>query len=118
MNVSIDLQKGTTNLKTDEEDKMFTFANQNIQANEFMQGSSVYGKKAGHKFKPFESQDDAEDHEIMEDPMQTIEKLNTFSFKACNLTDEKSQNLYQEMKPDYKKQSASKTNKKIQLEKE
>jgi hypothetical protein len=29
MNVTIDLQKGTTNLKTDEEDKLFTFGSQN-----------------------------------------------------------------------------------------
>lgn len=27
MNVTIDLQKGTTNLKAEEEDKLFTFGN-------------------------------------------------------------------------------------------
>ena len=36
MNVSIDLVKGTTNLKTDEEDKLFTFGNQNKMANSYL----------------------------------------------------------------------------------
>ena len=36
MNVTIDLTKGTTNLKVDEEDKMFTFGKQNQMANEYL----------------------------------------------------------------------------------
>ena len=36
MNVTIDLVKGTTDLKVEEEDPLFSFASQNQQANEFM----------------------------------------------------------------------------------
>ena len=36
MNVSIDLDKGTTNLKINEEDTLFTFGSQNKQANEYL----------------------------------------------------------------------------------
>ena len=36
MNVQIDLDKGTTNLKIDEQDEMFMFGNQNKQVNEYL----------------------------------------------------------------------------------
>jgi hypothetical protein len=36
MNVTIDLVKGTTTLKTNEEDSLFTFGAQNQMANEYL----------------------------------------------------------------------------------
>jgi len=36
MDVNIDISKGTTSLNQNQEDKLFTFGNQNVQTNEFL----------------------------------------------------------------------------------
>ena len=55
MNVTIDVEKGTTDLKKDEVDQMFTFGAQNLQTNQFLQKATDKGTAGGiRKFKPFE----------------------------------------------------------------
>lgn len=61
MNVSINLSKGTTDLVVDEQDSMFSFANQNQQTNQYLNLQSQQNKNekksqiAGQSlnFKPF-----------------------------------------------------------------
>lgn len=95
MNVTIDLQKGTTTLKVDEEDKMFTFGAQNKQVNEFL--GKTFDKSSGgvKKFKPFEIEQLTSQITDEDDPRKQLEKLNSFTFKACTnfATDEKSKKL-------------------------
>lgn len=50
MNVTIDLDKGTTKLKKEDDDKMFAFGNQNKLSNQFMMATHT----KGGKFRPFE----------------------------------------------------------------
>ena len=65
MNVTIDLVKGTTDLKKNEVDTMFTFGAQNQMVNEFLAKQSANeGKKmasikgGGAKYRPFEATED------------------------------------------------------------
>lgn len=61
MNVNIDLERGTTNLKMNEVDEMFTFDSQNQQTNKFLSQyqdqntalSSINATKSGSHFIPF-----------------------------------------------------------------
>lgn len=90
MNVTIDLTKGTTTLKSEENDPMFTFAAQNKAANEFMAakhaGLKLKVVKQGQKYRPFE-EDGQEDDAILpsEDPFS----LASFTFKAFTTQEDK-----------------------------
>lgn len=48
------------------------------------------------KYKPFESRNESE----TQDQNAMIKSLKSFQFKACTLTDEKSQKLYDDLNPD------------------
>jgi hypothetical protein len=66
MNVTIDLVKGTTTLKANEEDSLFTFGAQNQMANDYMgkqaeEKREAWNRGAGKKYLPFESEDTKED---------------------------------------------------------
>ena len=121
MNVTIDVARGTTSLKVGEEDKQFTFGNQNAQTNEFLQQTS--GKRGGLSFRPFEAMEGDEQSFKIQSQRETeriLSSANEFYFKPCVFEDEKSSLLCQEMQPDYMKQmpAASKTQKKAQIERE
>eukprot|EP00347_Sterkiella_histriomuscorum_P000979 403373797 len=131
MNITMDLDKGTTNLKIEEEDKLFTFGQQNIQTNEFLQKTAGANKikAAGGRYKPFEGVDDPHQlttTDLLTNPQKALDNINSFYFKPCTLSDEKSLKLYQGLQPDYKKEiqgdskfnPSSKTNKKVQQERE
>ena len=90
MNVSIDIAKGTSNLKIDEEDAMFSFGNQNIQANEFLNKTSAMNTR----YKPFEI-----GSSYTQESFNKLEQIDSFVFKACQLQDEKSIKLYENMNP-------------------
>ncbi|CDW80309.1 activating signal cointegrator 1 [Stylonychia lemnae] len=122
MNVTIDLQKGTTDLVSNEQDKLFTFGNQNIQTNEYLSKTTGVNKTQGSKYKPFEGED-LTNKLLLENPQMAIDNINTFYFKPCTLSDEKSQLLYQELQPSYMKEVqtnivGSKVNKKAQQDRE
>ena len=103
MSVNIDLQKGTTDLNRNEEDKLFTFGNQVLQTNEYLQNTTGSSKKAGGKYRPFEGVE-MTNSDLINDPESAISSLNSFYFKPCTLGDEKSQKLYQDLKPNYMKE--------------
>ncbi|TNV83680.1 hypothetical protein FGO68_gene10563 [Halteria grandinella] len=88
MNVTIDLDKGTTNLKLEENDPMFTFAAQNRAVNEFMANKSAGLKlkvgKPGEKYRPFED-DETYNVGAEEDPYA----IGSFTFKAYQTQDER-----------------------------
>lgn len=84
MNVTFDLVKGTTDLKMNEVDSMFTFGAQNKMVNEFLgtkqggerdQGkngsSSVY--KPGQSFRPYEG-----DSSVGKNGMDSLGSLESF----------------------------------------
>jgi len=81
MNVTIDLIKGTTDLKVNEEDKMFTFASQNRMVNEYLgnhQDKKPLAAPGKGKFRPFEEQTEATDYDIA-----------SFTFRAYATPEEK-----------------------------
>ena len=60
MNVTIDLVKGTTTLKANEEDALFTFGAQNQMVNEYLGKLADQRREAratGQKYRPFEDQE-------------------------------------------------------------
>lgn len=66
MNVTIDLVKGTTTLKANEEDSMFTFGAQNQMVNDYLgkqadEKREAMNRGAGKKYLPFEHDDGKED---------------------------------------------------------
>lgn len=114
MSLNIDLQKGTTNLNREEEDQLFTFGKQVEQTNQFLQMTTgANKKKMGGVYRPFESAsassisgtDDSSGYlsttDLLNDPQKALSSMNTFYFKACQLSDEKSLNLYKGLQPDY-----------------
>jgi hypothetical protein len=61
-------------------------------------------KRDGEKFKPFEGDLSAPKYSKgAKDQEEAIKALNTFTMKACNLTDEKSQKLYDGLSGNTKK---------------
>ena len=100
MNVTIDLAKGTTDLKVDEQDAMFAFGAQNQMVNEYLGKQAQQKKQHGvlqkertTLYRPFESMDDddeaVEDKKKPNDPMAQFANLASFSFKAFSTTEEK-----------------------------
>ena len=89
MNVTIDLVKGTTDLKREETDAMFTFSEQNKMVNEFLskqaaadKKSSLVGNNTSKKYRPFED-GESKGHEVEdEDPFTKMARLSSFTFSA------------------------------------
>lgn len=85
MNVTIDLARGTTDLKVNEEDKMFSFASQNKMVNEYL-GKQTEKRPKNGKFLPFEEQPA---------PAQNFD-IASFTFKAYVPPEEKQAKAKQE----------------------
>jgi hypothetical protein len=86
MNVTIDLVKGTTALKTNEEDSMFSFGNQNIMANEYMGKQAEIKRERAGLYRPFEEGGAEEEKRKTEEEMiRGFEKLTSFTFKAATV---------------------------------
>lgn len=92
MNVTIDLVKGTTTLKTNEEDSLFTFGAQNQMANEYLGKhhlNKMYNQPGqGNKYRPFEDGDVSmtDISKLDEKSLKShLNELHSFNFKAAPL---------------------------------
>ena len=101
--LTIDFGKGEAKIEQ-QENTWAQFGTQNEQVNKYM---AEYGvgdalnaiqSTGGNKFKPFEFQSGLGETEEQSQE-QMIDSLNNFQFKACNLTDEKSSKLYEDLNP-------------------
>lgn len=96
MNVTFDLQKGTTSLKTNEEDPLFTFGQQNKMVNEYLSKQANEKKQKGvaakgSKYRPFEDGEEGEEEDVRvtEDLVAKFGNLKSFQFKAYTTVEEK-----------------------------
>lgn len=103
VNIEIDFGKGTITKRKVSDDPDSLFSNMNNKANEFMQENVSYLSRADGQFKPFEA---AEKAKKQKSKKEMFEALNSFTFKACDLNDEKSKKLYDGLQLSKKKVKA------------
>ena len=69
--------------------------------NEYLSKQAFDKTGQSRKYKPFEIDSMVK---FEDDPIKQLSNLNAFYFKPCTLSDESTKELYNEMKPEYKRQ--------------
>ena len=94
MTVDVDLAQGTATMRMNETDPDASFFNQVEQVNEYMAEQVSAPTFHQGKYKPFEANSNQKDQK------EVLDALKSFEFRACDLNDEKSKKLYDDLNPD------------------
>ena len=112
MAVDINLETGKIDLRVDERDNAFAFAQQNLKVNEYLQEQLKHdGKKS--RFDPFQASSDPSYMSEVLDIEAQIASLGSFNIKAAELNDDKSQMLYEQLNPGADKKALARHQEKI-----